>query len=488
MVNLSHLISNWTGPQVALATSTGIGLGIIGMMRLAPHALDRISGLLPSRGFHSKDSSIQIGSIKISDEDRLRHSHILGATGSGKSVLIEQLLFQDILRGYGAIIIDAKGERSFFEQIRKFCNSCGRGGDLHYLSATYEDESVRWNPCRLGSLSELQSKFYAAGRYDHPHYAKAAELIYSQAFRSLMKSKPEGFDLTDLITELKRLTNDGKDENTKGVYFDLMNLVDLEWAGILGTKPKSGNQHEIDLMSLTKNNQILFVDLPTEGKSVQSARLGALMLQEITLLSGMRKRSPQIRSNKPFSVIVDEFDAFATEPFVTFLNKGRSSGFMIHLAHQTLSDLKKVSPTFEGQILGNVNVRFVFRTDLADDAENLSRSFGTKSVKKMTYQTDGIELSGRGSMREVQEFQIHPDALKSLGVGECVISVKSRRILKQLKIPMRDFTQGVSQIAPCIRSPMKGGTVESKSVKKDEGHVPQAFARHLKTEKGAPAP
>ena len=78
---------------------------------------------------------------------------------------------------------------------------------------------------------------------------------------------------------------------------------------------------------------------------------------------------PILRSRIPFSVFVDEFDAFATESFAEFQNKGRSSNFMITIAHQTISDLDKVSPVFRGQIMGNANVRFVFRQDDPVDAK-----------------------------------------------------------------------------------------------------------------------
>src|SRR5690606_36360721 len=122
---------------------------------------------------------------------------------------------------------------------------------------------------------------------------------------------------------------------------------------------------------------------------------------------------------------VDEFDAFATESFVTCLNKGRSSEFMIHLAHQTLADLAKVSPTFMGQIMGNPNIRFIFRLDFPDDAERFGKLFGTKAVSKHTHQTEAGQATGRGSEREVQQFRIHPDTIKDLNTGECMLGVKT---------------------------------------------------------------
>src|SRR5262249_12485604 len=52
--------------------------------------------------------------IYLPDHIRCRHVHILGATGSGKTEsVILNLVKQDIDRGLGAIIADAKGDISF---------------------------------------------------------------------------------------------------------------------------------------------------------------------------------------------------------------------------------------------------------------------------------------------------------------------------------------------------------------------------------------
>jgi GTPase SAR1 family protein len=210
---------------------------------------------------------VVIGRIALEDEARKRHTHIVGATGSGKTVLMEHLLYRDLARGYGALIVDPKGEREFYERVRRFCESVGRAGDLKLLSATHLKESVRWNPMRLGNASELQSKFYCASKYEHSFYAKATELALSQAFNRLCGASTGSLTLLDLVQELDQLSNHGKDENLKGLYFDIQNLATGEWAPILGTQAKFGNTREVSLLDLTRKNEILFVDLPTEGKS-----------------------------------------------------------------------------------------------------------------------------------------------------------------------------------------------------------------------------
>ncbi len=420
--------------------------------------LNRVLGVRSNRR-----GAISVSTLKLTDDARMRHTHIIGATGSGKTVMMEHLLYRDLARGYGALIIDPKGERDLYDRVRSYCQRIGRLQDLHLLSATHMEESARWNPCRLGSASELQSKFYCASKYEHSFFAKAAELALLRSFESANRKRPDHMLLTDLVDELNAQSNEGRDENLKGLYFDVQNLAQGEWSPILCTAPKSGCQTEVSLLDITRKNEILFVDLPTEGKSVQSSRVGSLLLQEVTLLSGIRKRMPTVRSDRPFSIFVDEFDAFATEPFVSFLNKGRSSDFMITVAHQTLSDLDRVSPTFKGQVMGNFNVFLVFRVNTADDAEHIAKMFGTRKAIKRTYQTDGNEVSGKGSQREVQEFRVHPDSIKELSTGTCFASIKTSRYLEEVRVPMLDFKSLPYPKVPQHRNPVTSIPLSGKA-------------------------
>jgi type IV secretory pathway TraG/TraD family ATPase VirD4 len=236
----------------------------------------------------------------------------------------------------------------------------------------------------------------------------------------------------------------------------------------------------VSLLDVTRKNEIVFVDLPTEAQAVQSARVGKLLLQEITLISGLRKLYPHLRSDKPFSVFVDEFDAFASPAFATFLNKGRSSDFMIHLAHQTLSDLNRVSPDFMGQIMGNMNVRFIFRQDSPDDAELWSRFFGTRTVVKQTYRTkDGLG-TGESSNRVTQEFRVNPDAIKELKTGECIFSVKSQKgEPERVQIPFkpRVFEPSRHQKAPKLRSEYKSHAPEDQPPEQEKPRAPGALTK-----------
>ncbi|MBY0472108.1 type IV secretion system DNA-binding domain-containing protein [bacterium] len=415
-----------------------LGFAVVKLPALVSAALELLN--------RRRQDGIRIGNLFISHDSRVRHTHIVGATGTGKTILIEQLLFQDIALGGGAIIIDPKGERFFFEKVKGFCSEVGRSQDLHLLSSTFGEESSTWNPCALGSISELQTKFFNSAIYQEPYYAKACEYGLLTAFQKLFEQQSGDICIPDLIRELEKMSRTEKDATLKGLFFDLNNLAQGEWAELLCCTETS--KAPVSILEIIQNNKILFVDLPTEGKKVQSSRIGRLLTQEVILVSGMRKRAAVALGNRPFAVYVDEFDAFATESFSTFLNKGRSSNFMIHLAHQTLSDLDIISKSFTGQILGNCNVRFIFRQDDPDDAEKWARFFGTKNTVKSTYRTSSGQATGDASNRETQEFVFSPNVIKNLKTGQCIYSSKTPRKTKLFQVPFRPQSKPIAMVQP----------------------------------------
>lgn len=96
----------------------------------------------------------------------------------------------------------------------------------------------------------------------------------------------------------------------------------------------------------------------------------------------------------------------------------------IVVAHQEICDLERISPEFAGRLMGNTSTLYAFLQKRPDSADLIASVAGTKRVWKETVQSQklfGIDLpTGGKSLREVEEFNIHPNVIKSLGVGECV--------------------------------------------------------------------
>jgi hypothetical protein len=77
--------------------------------------------------------------------------------------------------------------------------------------------------------------------------------------------------------------------------------------------------------------------------------------------------------------------------------------------------------------MGNTSTLYAFLQKRPESAEIISSMAGTRSAWKATVQSEkffGVDIpTGNKSLREVEEFVIHPNLIKSLRVGKCV-SVK----------------------------------------------------------------
>lgn len=104
--------------------------------------------------------------------------------------------------------------------------------------------------------------------------------------------------------------------------------------------------------------------------------------------------------------------------------RARPSKMSIVVAHQEICDLLRISPEFAGRLISNCSTTYSFLQKHPDSAELLSSLAGTRTTWKTTKQTERLLFwevnSGNGSKREVEEFNIHPNTIKNLKVGECV--------------------------------------------------------------------
>lgn len=59
-------------------------------------------------GINRHDGNDQI--VTLPSSVRLRHTHIIGATGTGKSTLLLSMISQDIINGNGIAVLDPHGD------------------------------------------------------------------------------------------------------------------------------------------------------------------------------------------------------------------------------------------------------------------------------------------------------------------------------------------------------------------------------------------
>ena len=125
-------------------------------------------------------------------------------------------------------------------------------------------------------------------------------------------------------------------------------------------------------------------------------------------------------------VLIDEFSAVAAEHVARLFGRARSAGISLILATQELADLKSAgSGALREQVLGNVQSIIAHRQNVPESAQLIAEIAGTRATWVHTQQTEegllGLEPSGLGTRKRGREFEIHPDRIKTLAVGEAIV-------------------------------------------------------------------
>ncbi len=180
----------------------------------------------------------------------------------------------------------------------------------------------------------------------------------------------------------------------------------------------------IDLFDTYKSSKIIFLFLDSRRYGETAKAIGRFILQDLKNVSARVDAEIPKADRKSFSVIIDEFSDLASEDFIGFLDRARSSRMSVVVAHQEICDLQRISPEFAGRLMGNTSTLYAFLQKRPESAEIISGMAGTRTAWKATVQSEklfGIDIpTGNKSLREVEEFVIHPNLVKSLRVGKCV--------------------------------------------------------------------
>jgi energy-coupling factor transporter ATP-binding protein EcfA2 len=132
-----------------------------------------------------------------------KHTLVLGATGSGKTVSAAWLAARLIESGHGAVVIDPKGDRMLREQLSAAAQRRG----AEFLAWTPEGP-LAYNPYANGSETEIADKALSGETFTEPHYLRQAQRYLGHAVRAMQAAGswggPEGATSHDRLASLTR--------------------------------------------------------------------------------------------------------------------------------------------------------------------------------------------------------------------------------------------------------------------------------------------
>ena len=184
--------------------------------------------------------------------------------------------------------------------------------------------------------------------------------------------------------------------------------------------------------SAIRAGDIVCFSLDAAGAPQTARTIGTLAVQDLCAVFGRLARDGWGKT-RMCPVILDEFSALGTPRVADLYARARSAGGAVLLATQDLdADLEAVSPQFAASVRTNANVWLVLRQTRGEAADAIARDIGSRLAWKETLQIEddwdalgGMHAaSGVGSLREVDEFILHPNDIKSLPQGGAYLVVK----------------------------------------------------------------
>ncbi|HVX20673.1 MAG TPA: hypothetical protein VHB02_04935 [Acidimicrobiales bacterium] len=335
----------------------------------------------------------------------LRHLHVIGPTGTGKSTLLLNLIAQDIAAGRGAIVIEPKGDL-----IRDVlaCIPAERTQDVVLLDATDTERPVGFNPLapngRPADLvaDQLLGLFHA---FYVDHWGPRTQDILGAAFMTLAQVPGSTLTAIPLL-----LSNAAYRQQILGQINDPVGLGPF-WDGFerwseaertVATAPAlnrlrpflmrpglrrilSQAEPRFGLRQVFTERKVLLVNLAKGQLGPETAALlGALLLTSIWQAALGRSAIPRSRRH-PVFLYIDEFQDYLRTPIdlADVLVQARGLGLGLVMAHQHLSQLPL---DVRSTVLENAGSRVAFRLSPADG-----------KVLAAGSQLDGDDFAGLGA-------------------------------------------------------------------------------------------
>lgn len=358
--------------------------------------------------------------IKLSDDERIKHLWLTGSSGSGKTSLVNFLVAQDIEAGKGVTVIEPHGD-SIENIISRIPER--RLKDVILLDPGDEEFPVGFNILQANSELEkilLSSDLVAIFRRFSSSWGDVINSVLHNAILAFLSST-KGGSLLDLKHFL--VDRQFREEFLKTVadaeirfywqkefpqlvgkpHAPLLTRLDL----FLRSKPIRNiiaqKDNKLDFRRIMDERKILLVKL-THGRigETNAHMIGSLVMTKLYQAALSRQDMPETKRINHF-IYLDEAHHFIVPSLALLLSGGRKFSCSLLFSHQETRQIASRDPELLGSLQTNCFTRICFRTD--SDADTMAKGFSFFTAEH----------------------------LKNLGVGEALVRLEQSRYDFNLK-------------------------------------------------------
>lgn len=356
---------------------------------------------------------------------------VLGTTGSGKSTLIERMIFDKMLLSESIMFLDPKGDIELFRRLRKLAVACGYKiiavGSTNFIDDN-NNPSPEDFPTYVDYVADCLTSHKKLSIFNDKDRYSASEKIYksldwSEQFysnlsmdvlrKTILNLKNDDFDLKDVLDKI-----DPTDKNTLGLFTQLSNITGTKLYGDIFSRDG------INFQQIRDEKTFVYVGLDSQSYPEQSKFLGRLLMWELAGQSGVYNKLLK-KPKHDLAVFVDETKSIGTKDLIFLVDKIRSAKINMTFCAQSVSNLDAIGgQEFRDQFISVMNNFFVGHMHDTVGPNVLAAVIGTKYSQKMTFQIDSDTETGKGSARDAFEYHVNPQIFRDLKIGQFVTTSK----------------------------------------------------------------
>jgi hypothetical protein len=336
--------------------------------------------------------------IRLDDYDRQKHMYVVGQTGVGKSVFLENLALQDMLNGDGFAFIDPHGDTAEKllsmvpkERTEDVIYFCPADTDYPLGLNIFEAETPDQQDFVIQEVINVLYKLYdpqrqgiIGPRYEHL-FRNAALTVMSGPDGGTFIDIPKLFRDRDYVNQKLRYVTDQNvlefwqkempQSQRSNEFGDVVSWFVSKFGAFLSNSMMRNiigqTKSSFDLRDIMDNKKILLVNL-SKGRTgeLNSRLLGMMFVMKFQAAAMSRANIPE-EDRVDFALYVDEFQNFSTDSFATIMSEARKYHLNLIVANQFTTQLTE---EIRDAVFGNMGTIISFRVG-QNDVETLARYF-----------------------------------------------------------------------------------------------------------------
>ncbi len=391
--------------------------------------------------------------IYIGDQDRERHTYIIGRTGTGKTQLLKTMILQDIRAGKGVCLIDP---HDLAEEILGYIPP-ERAEDVIFFEPSDEDRPMGLN--MIEASTEQERHFVTASiiglmyKLFDPHKTGIIGPRFEHAVRNAILTVQDAVPGATFVEVVQALTRPEyiqemlprvKDPIVRRYWTDqiaqtsdfhkseVLDYIVSKFGRFVTNKTMRNiigqSKSAFNFREAMDTGKILIVNLSKGKLGEENSNFLGLILVPRILMAAMSRADIPEDQRRPFYLYVDEFQNFATPDFATILSEARKYKLNLTVANQFIGQMEE---EVKNAIFGNVGTIMTFRTGVSD-ANYLQHEFSPtfNEADLLNVEKYNVYIKTTVNNEPVPPFSM--DVTKDLKAEKALYNPKLAEAIKQL--------------------------------------------------------